>query len=183
MKSYRLTEEEERWHGALVGNTPYGILYRVLGSLCFDHHRLQRISSLFKKGSDVIIMEPERHLPYSIPLAIANVISFPEDGDIDVALNYDNNFRAENRSFYYFSKMISGSIAVQEIVAKYLAFLVSYSNYYSPQFKLQLTSIYKKTKKVFSIIYPNFTLLDIPLSCYKTLRGKFKVKTSENGWF
>ena len=81
----RLTEEEQRWHGALVGNTPYGILHRVLGSLCFDHHRLQRISSLFKKGSDVIIMEPERHLPYSIPLAIVNVISFPEDGDIDAA--------------------------------------------------------------------------------------------------
>lgn len=156
----RLTEEEERWHGALVGNTPYGILHRVLRSFYFDHHRLQQISSSFKKGADVIMISPEKPLPYSIPLAMPDVISFPKDGDIDAALNSDNNFRAENRTLYYFNKMTTGSIAVQEVVAKYLAFLVSYSEYYSPQFKSQLTSIYKETKEVFSIIYPNFTLLE-----------------------
>jgi len=156
----RLTEEEERWHGALVGNTPYGILHRVLRSFYFDHHRLQQISSSFKKGADVIMMSPEKPLPYSIPLAMPDVISFPKDGDIDAALNSDNNFRAENRTLYYFNKMRTGSIEVQEVVAKYLAFLVSYSEYYSPQFKSQLTSIYEETKKIFSIIYPNFTLLE-----------------------
>ena len=180
----RLTEEEERWHGALIGNTPYGLLFKVIDTLEFDFSALEERRTSFEHGVKLIVGPRRTYLRYSYPFEMLEAFAIPDQAD-DTSRAFDEavNLRAYNLARYFAKKMEADSFLVQESVAKYLAFLAAENYYTSDRLHESLSEIYHSTMAFYSELLPAYGLLDNALGSPLDLTSSsFSVKKHLAYW-
>lgn len=131
----RLTEEEERFHGALLSKTTYGMLQRIFYSIRFDENAINSIKNLYYGKNN------KEDFVHSDIAIVGSDIGEVDNYDLrtidEESLDYYLNKRAFNLMKMSVDNMYEYSMLVHEVTAKYLSFLYS-ASYYSSKYSSEL---------------------------------------------